>query len=376
MGGVFTDYEQKTLSLLYYFEEKAGIEATKQIMDYQWLADSVTAKELELLMKLEDLVLDNAEAARQISLGTLAPYLLGLISESVGQAPDYPWLADGVNMQKLSAVIGIGRLAKQAPDLADRLLGYSWLADGASERESDGIDRLAHLARRDLELARQVVGMGILDDPLRDRGLHAITSLSRFVGTDDMTLLVNQPWFVDGLTDEETAFLAVTNRDKQSDAAQRWVGEGNHRGVVYHETAHYYYMGVHVWFNEGYADLVVTYTMVQEGLRDLAERIAYLEEYDLPDCVEQGYRNIQELLDKGGPPCLGELFLDSLLELLGEEAMSASLRELYLMRTEGGEPTEEDVYRIFLKHTPDGLEDEFRDLYKRLHGGPYADADT
>ena len=113
-------------------------------------------------------------------------------------------------------------------------------------------------------------------------------------------------------------------------AAQRWVGEGNHRGVVYHETAHYYYMGVHVWFNEGYADLVVTYTMVQEGLRDLAERIAYLEEYDLPDCVEQGYRNIQELLDKGGPPCLGELFVDSLLELLGEEAMSASLRELYL----------------------------------------------
>ena len=65
MGGVFTDYEQKTLSLLYYFEEKAGIEATKQIMDYQWLADSVTAKELELLMKLEDLVLDDAEAARQ-----------------------------------------------------------------------------------------------------------------------------------------------------------------------------------------------------------------------------------------------------------------------------------------------------------------------
>ena len=73
---------------------------------------------------------------------------------------------------------------------------------------------------------------------------------------------------------------------------------------------------------------------------------------------------------------MGELFLDSLLQLLGEEAMSASLRELYLMRTEGGEPTEEDVYRIFQKHTPDGLENEFRDLYKRLHGGPYADTDT
>ncbi len=423
LGGVFTDHEQKTLSVLYYFKEKAGIEATKQVMDYQWLADGVTGEEMELLIELDNLVDDDPEAARQISLGTLAPYLLGLISESAGQAADFPWLADGVNAQELPAVIGIARIARQAPDLADRLLGYSWLADGASERESDGIDRLAHLASRDLELARQVVGMGILDDPLRDRGLHAITSLSRFVGTDDMTLLVNQPWFVDGLTDEETAFLAVTNRDKQSDAvyrdflrvpyarsgtitlplagdvdvwafwdspfpasddtiellkdaarasealmgvpfpttdiillmgdsdrvgvsgyhvgnhiaAQRWVGEGNHRGVIYHETT---------------------------------------SEYDLPDCVEQGYRNIQELLDKDGPPCLGELFLDSLLQLLGEDAMSGAVRELYLMRTEGREPTEEDVYRIFLKHTPAGLEDEFRDIYKRLHAGPYADTDT
>ena len=277
-----------------------------------------------------------------------------------------------------------------------------------------------------------------------------------------MTLLVKQPWFADVLSDEETAFLAVTNRDKQSDtvyrdflrtyftrsaiislplagdvdvwafwdnpfpdsddtieliadaarapealigvpfpttdiilllgdsdrlyiagyhsgnhiAEQRWVEEGNHRGVIYHETAHYYYMGVHSWFNEGYADLVVTYTMVQEGLRDFAERINYLEEYDLPDCVEQGFRNIQEPLDKGGGPCLGELFLDSLFELLGEEAMSASLRDLYLMRTEGGEPTEADLYRIFLKHTPPALEDEFRDLYRRLHGGPYSDTAT
>ena len=115
--------------------------------------------------------------------------------------------------------------------------------------------------------------------------------------------------------------------------------------------------------------------LLTHPLRDFAERIDYPEEYDLPDCVEQGFRNIQELLDKDGPPCLVELFLDSLFELLGEEAMSASLRELYLMRIEGGEPTEADIYRIFLKHTPPGLEDEFRDLYRRLHGGPYADTD-
>ena len=45
---------------------------------------------------------------------------------------------------------------------------------------------------------------------------------------------------------------------------------------------------------------------------------------------------------------------------------------LYLM---SGEQGEEDFYRVFLKHTPPGLEDEFRDLYRRLHGGPAADGE-
>ena len=155
-------------------------------------------------------------------------------------------------------------------------------------------------------------------------------------------------------------------------AMDRIVGEGNHRGVVYHETAHYYHMGIHSWFNEGFPDLVVTYTMTRVGLRSFAEREKYLEEYDLPECIELGFRNIQELLDKGGHACLGELILVRLFNLLGEEAMSAALRELYLM---SGEQGEEDFYRIFLKHTPPGLKDEFRDLYRRVHGGPYADSE-
>ena len=34
---------------------------------------------------------------------------------------------------------------------------------------------------------------------------------------------------------------------------------------------------------------------------------------------------------------------------------------------------EEDFYRTFLKHTPSELRDEFRDMYRRLHGSPYGD---
>ena len=73
---------------------------------------------------------------------------------------------------------------------------------------------------------------------------------------------------------------------------------------------------------------------------------------------------------------LGQHFLISLHLTLGEEATSPALRELYL-RSEhyGDRSTEEQIYRTFLKHTPSGLEEEFRDLYRRLHGGPFIDAE-
>ena len=221
LGDGITDAEKDTLSALYSFAERVGIEAAAQVMDYQWLADGVTWEEVSLIAELASLVADDPEAARQISRRTLVPYLLGLASGSSERAADHPWLADGLDARELLTLIGIAGIAKEAQELAERLLGYTWLADGVSERESNGVIGLADIAHVNLELARQVVGMGILDDPLKDRDLHAITSLRRLVETDDLALLTSQPWFTDGLSDEETAFLVVTNRDQHSDSQYR-----------------------------------------------------------------------------------------------------------------------------------------------------------
>ena len=221
LGDGITDAENETLSVLHSFAECVGIEAAAQVMDYQWLADGVTWEELQVIQVLLEFVDNDPDAARQIGRGTLEPYLLGLASGSSERAADYPWLADGLDARELLTLIGIAGIAKEAQELAERLLGYSWLADGVSERESNGISTLADIAHVNLELARQVVGMGILDDPLRDRDLHAITSLRRLVETDDLALLTSQPWFTDGLSDEEIAFLLVTNRDQHSDIQYR-----------------------------------------------------------------------------------------------------------------------------------------------------------
>jgi hypothetical protein len=71
---------------------------------------------------------------------------------------------------------------------------------------------------------------------------------------------------------------------------------------------------------------------------------------------------------------LGENFLTSVFEMLGEEAMSSALREFYTLSDEGQLWMRgETVYRTFLKNTPEGREEEFRELFERLHGGPIPD---
>ena len=70
----------------------------------------------------------------------------------------------------------------------------------------------------------------------------------------------------------------------------------------------------------------------------------------------------------------GRHLLGSLHNLFGEAAFSSALQELHLLSLNSPRPSEEAIYGVFLKHTPPGLEREFRALYKRVHSGPFLDA--
>ena len=72
----------------------------------------------------------------------------------------------------------------------------------------------------------------------------------------------------------------------------------------------------------------------------------------------------------------GRHFLIGLFETVGEAAISSALREVYLRILAAPDPTEEEVYRTFLKYVSPSLEEEFPDLYRRLHGGPFVDAEN
>ena len=65
---------------------------------------------------------------------------------------------------------------------------------------------------------------------------------------------------------------------------------------------------------------------------------------------------------------VGEAFLLGLYEILGEEAMSTAMRELYLSQAgRDSALTEGEIYQVFWAHTPLGKEADFQEIYQHLH---------
>ena len=69
---------------------------------------------------------------------------------------------------------------------------------------------------------------------------------------------------------------------------------------------------------------------------------------------------------------MGENFMHAVLETIGEEAMSSALREHFLALDNNRHDFEQAIYRAFLKHAPPDRKEDFQEIYRTLHGGPYA----
>ena len=172
-----------------------------------------------------------------------------------------------------------------------------------------------------------------------------------------------------------------------------------------HVIVPYYFSGRYLdaeWLEWGGASFVETYVHHQRGDQDLVDRRERLSRSVQTYCVEQGVENIRHSMYfweqayalrreshvlseqlSASELCnyiLGENFLLSLLETIGEEALSSALRETFLfdrghLSAIGDErpvSEEEMIYQTFMKHAPPQHRDEVRDLYQKLHGGAFA----
>ena len=164
-------------------------------------------------------------------------------------------------------------------------------------------------------------------------------------------------------------------------------------GAVPHEIAHYYTdaNNAPVWLKEGTAEFAAAYVNDRTGVESLDNRrlrlldgVRYCRENSMIEHLSH-LSTVNEL----GFSCyytMGEDFLHRVVDLIGLEAMQSILKELYPMervqtRNEQAinikfirdvDNSEHVIYRTFLKHTPPELREQFRDLHRRLHGGPFS----
>ncbi len=133
----------------------------------------------------------------------------------------FGWVASS-NWLPLAA---IRDLAKADLNTAWTLIGYSWMADDLTRLELQTIFSLGLIAREDPEFARLVVSQPFMEPPFRDRGSFAVQALSLMVlETPQMNvipLLKEQPWFSDGLDDDEAALLTVMRSEAYISKAYR-----------------------------------------------------------------------------------------------------------------------------------------------------------
>ena len=371
------------------------LELGTSIATLPWIDNEITSDEKDALEALRNIAGEDLELARTIAI---APWfghdptanlnfkVLRSLSYLWGRALDQlttqPWFRDGLDDAEAALVVTIPSVASE-PTLYEDLL------------------QVHHTQTRtiSLPLAGDFNIWVFQNDPfpLDEDLLAAIEDTARVsegflrvpFPTSDIILLVTP----------EGSGIRAGHRGSHM-VLSRFLGDVR---KIAHETAHYYFHNNigQTWFREGAAEFVEAYVNDQTGVQRLPERITQMSEQVENVCKDfsrggQGIENIRHLaylhndesfylLPGGCTYTMGEHLLLKAFETIGEQAMSAALRELYLSNTSsralrsgqaGQPPSEEAVYDTFLKHSPPDRKVEFRNLYRRLHGGQYAFSDT
>ena len=469
---------------------------------FGWIADGVDEDELDMLDALGRIASKNVRLARMAAglswvgdgVGAHETETLHVLDRMAhkdvnlaNRVAGIPWVGDGVTADERDAVDALDRIASKDVGLANRAAGFAWVVDGVTVHEPETLYALDRVAFNDLQLARRIANLPMFTNkPASDLESYLMTSVARLaeVGADTLDLVASQPWFVDGLDDDEAALVVVLGtaiknsgtifedllndhytesrttslplagdvnirviqsapfppdddtltsiedaarniedlvgipfptadvialvRDLRSDEGNViFLGEfdGQHYGshiradrsdfqsdlswrtIISHEMTHYYRFAPH-WFNEGVAQLGEAYVNERLGLQSISARSAEVAEEVQSDCYElEGLENIshslywdQQAYYYGISPCtykMGENFLLQTYRTIGKDAVSSALRDLYpLHGATDRNVAEKRMYDILLRHTPPERRQEFRDLHRRLYGGPYEGSDA
>ena len=357
------------------------------IAGYSWVADDMSWTEQRALEQLKFVANDLDRAS--------------LVLKTARPVDSAEWDAQ--------LLFDLARGALRNPTSFDELARYPWVADGLDEEEAALVAVLFDVHRSghqrlydDLVQSHYAQSATVSLTLAGDVNLWAFQSIPFPSDEDIVGMLEDAVRASEGFLGvpfpSTDVILVIPIIGRRTDHG---IGGGSHwgrfimvtryephpinRGAIYHEVAHYYFRSNPRWLSEGGAEFMVAYTNDRVGLESLEDRKPTAWRLVQMNCLDRGMENIRQLNQRQSSArelllcnySLGAYFLLSLVETIGHEAVSAALGELYVayserVRTGEGRfgSTEKEIYEALLRNTPADKQDEFRALYRELHGGP------
>ena len=364
------------------------LELARRLATAEWVMDGVDPSELRLLGAAAstagapgeplDFLLSLPQLVAHLP-GDLGRHALRALTDLAVYDPDYlaritslPWFTDGLGESEAVVVVTLERAAADSPELFDDLLTAHYVQTKTVALPITGQVRLWAVQN-----APSPPGEDLLQT-MEDGVRYLEELIKEPFPTNDVVLLAvdpgNKSYGVSGGEYLNTHIRVIRVRsDPQWPAV-----------AIPHELGHYIFKGQR-WYSEGACQLGQAYVNHRNGIQTLEERRAELA----LDTTCSHYENIRHynyisefeetdtLTVDICPYNLGENFMLSALQLMGLENLSAALRELYLLHRDTDQPvTEEAIYNAFLNNVSDEKKEEFRSLYRRLHGGPFVFPDA
>ena len=356
----------------------------EHVLGFQWVRDNLSRTENSALIRIRFLADDDLELALQV------------IREPFMEAP--------FRQRDEYALEHISRWAKHEPEIWAQLAAKPWFMDGLDDLDAAFMHAIS-LEHRELQqaiirtpyLASTSVTLPFSGDvglvvvrhtpfPPGDRTLAALEEAVRAMDgfmraplpVGDVILVLVEPEFWTLSSAKGRLALVITRSGYIEPIYIRAImlalnpASGPLERTLYHETAHYYFHFGDEWFDEGAARFLEAYTVAQTGGESLADRLAYLESHSA--CTKENiWRHLNPYARGICDYDLGEKFMIGMYQALGEEAVSAALREIY-ERSQYLEPIGQDlIYYAFLSNAPQGKEEAFKAAYRRYHGSPVVD---
>ncbi len=401
---------------------KIDLELAKQVGSYGWVADGVTGDEWIPLAIIRELAEVDVEVARLISgRQWLADgvtkheqnginYLIR-ISEHDPQFAmlvlRQPFMEPPFRHRDALALSGLHWLVNFSSDtqvdFIAMVAGQPWFLDGVDDAEAALLkvfetctnefiqvlieSNYVESVRVQLPLAGDVDLVAIRHTPFppEDNTLVAmeegIRAIEGFMGTpfpiNDVIVLVVDPdvWqrgasgsVVGGWEPGFDSRHILVNRRDIFDV------EGlNYKSVIYHELGHFYTPFAPRWLSEGGAEFLTAYTRDKVGTESIEDRLAYLQSSEAQ--AQCGKQNLRQHMDDYRPnQCdyyLGELFLLAMYTILGEEGVSAAMKDLHSHVVANlSSPHIDLIYLEFAKYAPPEKLEDFQAAYFRYYGGP------